>query len=48
MHHMLGTDRDPVVVSFLALYNECKSMEHLSFDSYAETDVVRRFPTTDI
>ena len=31
---------------FLALYRVFKNMEQLSFDSPAETDVVRRFPTT--
>ena len=34
------------VVLFLALYRVFKSMEPLSFDKPAETDVVRRLPTS--
>ena len=54
---MLGMDRDPVptckmfarsvVVLFLSLYRVFKSMELLFFDSHAETDIVRRFPTSE-
>ena len=53
---LLGTDRNSVqtckvfvrnvVVLFLAFYRVLKSMEPLSFDSSAETDVVRRSPTS--
>ena len=35
-----------VVVLFLALCRVFKSMEPLTFDSLAETDVVRRFPNS--
>ena len=34
-----------VVILFLSLYRMFKSMEPLSFDSPAETDVARKFPT---
>ena len=34
-----------VVMLFLALFRLFKSMKPLSFDSPAETDVVRRLPT---
>ena len=54
--HLLGMDRDPVakwevfvrnvVVLLLDLYCVLKSKEHLSFDSPAETSVVRRIPTS--
>ena len=55
MQHLLGRYRDPVksvqfflrnfVVLFLDLHRVPKSMKPLSFDSPAETDVVRRLPT---
>ena len=35
-----------VVVLFLVLYHVFKRLELLSFDSPAETDKVRRFPTS--
>ena len=54
--HLVGTDRDPVlkckafVKSVIALSWLCivciKYMEPSSFDSLAETDVVRRLPTS--
>ena len=53
---LLETDRDPVptlqvfvrnvVALFLGLCRVFKTMEPLSFDTPAETDVVRRFPTS--
>ena len=53
---LLGVDRDlvptckvfvrNVVLLFFDLYRVFRSMELLSFDSPAETDVVRRFPTS--
>ena len=55
-HHLSGTDRDPVTVCIMFARGGCyvvlgflscfKCKEPLSSDSSAETDLVKRFPTS--